>query len=123
MRFPLIKAIYLREMLDMFRDRRTMISMVAVPVLVFPLLFKVMTKVTGDIEKNAAAEARTLASKRPWKSWGCQSAKKTTFGLRSRRRKLRPPLRKCQAHRRNCEFTWIARIRLRHRLATASEPH
>jgi sodium transport system permease protein len=60
MRFPLIKAIYLREMLDMFRDRRTMISMVAVPVLVFPLLFKVMTKVTGDIEKNAAAEAKTL---------------------------------------------------------------
>ncbi len=60
MRFPLIKAIYLREMLDMFRDRRTMISMVAVPVLVFPLLFRIMTKVTGDIEKNAEAEARTI---------------------------------------------------------------
>jgi sodium transport system permease protein len=60
MRFPLIQAIYLREMLDMFRDRRTMISMVAVPVLVFPLLFRIMTKVTGDIEKNAMAEARTL---------------------------------------------------------------
>ena len=60
MRFPMIQAIYVREMLDMFRDRRTMISMVAVPVLVFPLLFQVMGKVMGNIEKNAEQEAKTL---------------------------------------------------------------
>jgi sodium transport system permease protein len=60
MRFPMIQAIYVREMLDMFRDRRTMISMVAVPVLVFPLLFQVMTRVMGNIEKNAKSEAKTM---------------------------------------------------------------
>ncbi len=60
MRFPMIQAIYVREMLDMFRDRRTMISMVAVPVLVFPLLFQVMGRVMGNIEKNAEQEAKTL---------------------------------------------------------------
>lgn len=60
MRFPMIQAIYLREMLDMFRDRRTMISMVAVPVIVFPLLFQGMSRVMGSIEKNAEQEAKTL---------------------------------------------------------------
>ncbi len=60
MRFPLLQAIYVREMLDMFRDRRTMISMVAVPVLVFPLLFQMMGKVLGNLEKNAEQEAKTI---------------------------------------------------------------
>ena len=38
MRFSIIQAIYHKEMLDMLRDRRTMISMVVVPLVVFPLL-------------------------------------------------------------------------------------
>ncbi len=33
---PCIQAIYRKEMLDLLRDRRTMISMVVVPVVVFP---------------------------------------------------------------------------------------
>ncbi len=60
MRLPLIQAIYRKEMLDMFRDRRTMISMVAVPLVVFPLIFQVMTKVLNRVEQNSEAEAKTM---------------------------------------------------------------
>jgi sodium transport system permease protein len=60
MRLPIIKAIYQREMLDMVRDRRTMISMVAVPLVLFPLLFQVMTRVITRLEENADAEAKTM---------------------------------------------------------------
>lgn len=60
MRFPIIQAIYQREMLDMFRDCRTMISMVAIPLVVFPLLFQVMTKVMSSVEKSAEAETKTM---------------------------------------------------------------
>lgn len=38
MSFKLIKIIYKKEMLDTLRDRRTLISMIIVPLLVFPLL-------------------------------------------------------------------------------------
>jgi sodium transport system permease protein len=60
MRLPIIQAIYQKEMLDMFRDRRTMISMVAVPLLVFPLLFLLMTRVMSRVEQNAEEEAKTM---------------------------------------------------------------
>lgn len=60
MRFSMIQAIYQKEMLDMFRDRRTMISMVAVPLVVFPLLMVFMTRVVSRVEQNAEAEAKTM---------------------------------------------------------------
>ena len=60
MRFPMIQAIYRKEMLDMFRDRRTMISMLVIPVLVLPLAFSLMVRFTTRVEENAANEARTL---------------------------------------------------------------
>ena len=60
MRFPMIQAIYQKEMLDMFRDRRTMISMVAVPLVVFPLIMVFMTRVVSRMEQNAEAEAKTM---------------------------------------------------------------
>ncbi|HEV8146132.1 MAG TPA: ABC transporter permease [Bryobacteraceae bacterium] len=61
MRFPILQAIFRREMLDMFRDRRTMISMVAVPLLVIPLMLTVMTRVISRVEKKAGDEAKNLA--------------------------------------------------------------
>lgn len=61
MRFPILQAIFRREMLDMFRDRRTMISMIAVPLLVIPLMLTVMTKVISRVEKKAEEEAKSLA--------------------------------------------------------------
>lgn len=38
MRFPMLAAVFRKEMLDILRDRRTLISMVAMPVLVIPLM-------------------------------------------------------------------------------------
>src|SRR5579883_433274 len=60
MRFPLIRAIYRKELLDMFRDRRTMISMLVVPLLVFPLVISVMMRFASRVEDSAEAEAKNL---------------------------------------------------------------
>ena len=60
MRFSLIQTIYKKEMLDLRRDRRTMISMVAVPVLLFPALFQVITRVTSRMQEKSEQEVKTL---------------------------------------------------------------
>ncbi|MFN7542486.1 MAG: ABC transporter permease [Acidobacteriota bacterium] len=61
MNTKIITTVYRKEMLDLLRDRRTILSMIALPVLVFPLLFAVMTKFIGQAEKKAETEATTLA--------------------------------------------------------------
>jgi sodium transport system permease protein len=60
MRFAIIEAIYKKEMTDMLRDRRTMISMVAVPLLVFPLIISITTRVSSRVEEKSEADARSL---------------------------------------------------------------
>ncbi|HEY6394972.1 MAG TPA: ABC transporter permease [Candidatus Binataceae bacterium] len=60
MRIPIIQAIYRKEMLDLLRDRRTLISMVVVPLVVFPLIMKVGLGLTSRIEEKSEAEAKTL---------------------------------------------------------------
>lgn len=60
MRFPVLQAIYKKEMLDLLRDRRTLISMVIVPVVVFPLILQVVMRMTSRIEQRADEEAKTL---------------------------------------------------------------
>ncbi len=60
MRFSIIRTIYRKEMLDMFRDRRTMISMLVVPLLVFPLVISAMTRVMSKMQENAETDARTM---------------------------------------------------------------
>src|SRR5580704_18973701 len=60
MRFSLIKAIYQKELLDLVRDRRTLISMVVVPVVVLPLIFNLATRFAGRMEQNAEQEAKTM---------------------------------------------------------------
>jgi sodium transport system permease protein len=60
MRFPMIQAIYQKELLDLVRDRRTLISMVVVPVVVLPLIFNLTTRVTSRLEQNAQQEAKTM---------------------------------------------------------------
>src|SRR5882724_4633767 len=60
MRLSIIQAIFQKEMLDMVRDRRTMISMVVVPLLVIPLVLSVMTRVVSRMEKKSEEEARTM---------------------------------------------------------------
>ena len=60
MRFDILKTIYMKEMLDQLRDRRALISMVVVPLLVMPLLMVGMGRVFSMIEKKAEDEAKTL---------------------------------------------------------------
>jgi sodium transport system permease protein len=60
MRFSIIQTIFRKELLDMSRDRRTLISMVAVPVLVIPLLLQVVTRVTTRMEQKSEDEVKTM---------------------------------------------------------------
>jgi sodium transport system permease protein len=48
-----VKTIYLKEMLDTLRDRRTLISMILVPVLLFPLLMFGMSGLMVTFIKKA----------------------------------------------------------------------
>lgn len=61
MRFSILSAIYRKEMLDLFRDRRTLISMVAVPLLVIPLLLNLSTRLISRLQENAENEAKSMA--------------------------------------------------------------
>ncbi len=61
MRINILKAIYKKEMTDLVRDRRTLISMVAVPLLVMPLMMVVMTRVVDRMETKAKDDAKTMS--------------------------------------------------------------
>jgi sodium transport system permease protein len=60
MRLPIVSAIYRKEMLDLLRDRRTVLSMIVVPVLVMPLLMLAMAKFVAMTTKRAREESRTM---------------------------------------------------------------
>ncbi len=59
-----LPAIYRKEMLDIIRDRRTLISMIVVPLAAMPLLFFVMGRLISSAEKRAGEEAATVALRR-----------------------------------------------------------
>ena len=61
MRLPIINAIYRKEMLDLIRDRRTLISMVAIPLLVIPLLLNVSLRLVSKLREKSEQEAKTMA--------------------------------------------------------------
>jgi sodium transport system permease protein len=61
MRLSILSAIYQKEMLDLVRDRRTLISMVVVPLLVIPLLLNVSTRLISRMQENAENEAKSMA--------------------------------------------------------------
>jgi sodium transport system permease protein len=69
-----VPAIYRKEILDMIRDRRTIVSMVVVPILVIPMLFLLMGKLIGRMERKASAEAVTLAVRNADKLPGLRNA-------------------------------------------------
>jgi sodium transport system permease protein len=53
-------AVYQKELLEIFRDRRTMISMVVVPLATIPLMFSLITKLMSSREEQAKGEAVTV---------------------------------------------------------------
>src|SRR5579863_9465522 len=61
MRPFIVKAILQREMLDMVRDRRALISMVVVPLFVFPLLIGLMTRIIPRMQEKSAEEAKSAS--------------------------------------------------------------
>ena len=61
MKLNVILTVLRKEMTDLLRDRRTLLSMVVLPVVVFPLIFGAMGRFMGEAEKKAEAEATTVA--------------------------------------------------------------
>ncbi len=61
MKLGVILTVYKKELVDLLRDRRTLISMVALPVIVFPLVFGGIGKVMETTGKKAETEATTVA--------------------------------------------------------------
>jgi sodium transport system permease protein len=61
MRFFILKAIYKKELMDVLRDRRALISMLVVPLVVFPVLIGGMTRLIPLIAQRAEQEASTLS--------------------------------------------------------------
>lgn len=60
MRWSMLKGIYKKELLDVLRDRRALISMVVVPLVVFPLLIGGITRLIPLMQQKAEEEASTL---------------------------------------------------------------
>lgn len=58
-----IRIIYLKEMLDLFRDRRTIISMIVAPLAVMPLLFWGMNYFFSRSEQRAQEQKFVIALK------------------------------------------------------------
>ena len=54
-----IATVFRKELIDTIRDRRTIIFMIVIPVLLFPVLFKIMFSVQESHTKKA--QNKTLA--------------------------------------------------------------
>ena len=59
MRLVIVRAILQREMLDIARDRRALISMVAIPLIVFPLLISVATRIIPHMQQKSEEDAKS----------------------------------------------------------------
>lgn len=57
MNFQIVKTIYRKEMLDMLRDRRALISMIVVPIIAIPGLFSILHYFTENLGKKAEKES------------------------------------------------------------------
>ena len=48
--------VYFKELLELSRDRKTLMFVIALPIIVFPLLFGVMGLVMANVSRQAEAE-------------------------------------------------------------------
>jgi sodium transport system permease protein len=60
MKWNFIRTIYLKELKDSLRDRRTLISMIVIPTLLMPVIFLVGGTVVSKVVKKAKDEATTM---------------------------------------------------------------
>ena len=61
MRFRQIKTIYFKEMLDTLKDRRTLISMIVIPIFVFPVLMFGLGSLMQSQVKKEEQKIKTIA--------------------------------------------------------------
>jgi len=52
----MIKTIFLKELKDTLRDRRTLMTMLVIPLLLFPVIMNVFIGISADFEKDAATK-------------------------------------------------------------------
>lgn len=57
----MILTIFKKELKDTLRDRRTIIAMVVIPILVFPLIMGLMTQISSSFKKEQQEEMLTIA--------------------------------------------------------------
>ncbi len=57
----MIVTVFLKELKDTLRDRRTLIAMLVIPILVFPLILGIMTSVTRSMEKSQKEDVFNVA--------------------------------------------------------------
>ena len=60
MKWKLIRTVYLKELKDSLRDRRTLISMIVIPTLLMPILMFGGITIVAKVVKKAQDEATTL---------------------------------------------------------------
>ena len=51
-----------KEMLDTIRDRRTLMMMIVIPLLLFPVIFKIMSVVQKSVSDKAHAKTLRVAA-------------------------------------------------------------
>ncbi|MCE2712313.1 MAG: ABC transporter permease [Cryomorphaceae bacterium] len=56
----MIRKIFLKELKDTLRDRRTLMTMLVIPMLLFPVIINIFIGVSSDFEKNAATKPITI---------------------------------------------------------------
>lgn len=56
----MIFTIFLKELIDTLRDRRTVISMIVVPTFVLPVILSISSKISHSFEKEAAEKKLTI---------------------------------------------------------------
>ena len=61
----IVTTVYAKELLELVRDRRTVVSMVVVPIVAMPLLFSVMNYFLSSTAKEADAQSSTVAVRGP----------------------------------------------------------
>ncbi len=61
MRPAIVWTVLSKEFTELLRDRRTLISMVVLPIVVFPAIFAISGKVMKSVESRSREEATTLA--------------------------------------------------------------
>ncbi|PCJ54080.1 MAG: hypothetical protein COA73_14585, partial [Candidatus Hydrogenedentota bacterium] len=73
MNLSIVKTIFLKEMLDTFRDKRTMIAMVGLPIILYPVLFITAAQVsilqqtkTNETVSRAAIQGSTTERMTTW---------------------------------------------------------